>query len=116
MCVIDALVQADNYLLIIDFKTGKPSPISHQDQAQTYAIAGRAYYPDYEDIITQFWYMDTGKTVQHSYTPALISRYRPVLEARINRMLNDTQCRPKPNKYVCQWCGYKEHCEYNASN
>ncbi len=114
-CIIDAFVKDNDYILIIDFKTGKPSPISHQDQSQTYAIAGHAYYPDYSEIHTQFWYLDSGKVVQHTYTPTHLDRYRTILDTRIKRMLNDTELRPKPNKYVCKWCSYKEHCDYNAS-
>lgn len=115
ICIIDAFVKHENYVLVIDFKTGKPSPITHQDQAQTYAIAAHAYYPDYPEVHTQFWYLDSGKVVQHTYTPPHIDRYRTILNARIERMINDTELRPKPNKYICQWCNYKEHCDYNAS-
>jgi hypothetical protein len=113
-CVIDAFYETPTALVLIDFKTGKPSPVSHQDQAQTYAIAGHSYFPQYPEIHTQFWYLDSGKCAQTTFTPPLIYRYRTVLNTRIQRMINDTHMNPKPNKYVCQWCNYKDHCEYNA--
>ena len=84
-CVIDAFVKADDYLLIVDFKTGKPNPVSHQDQAQIYAIAAHCYYPEIEDIYTQFWYLDSGKTTQHNYRPEHTQHYKKVLQARIDK-------------------------------
>jgi len=111
-CIIDAFVQTPNYLLIIDFKTGKPSAISHQDQAQTYAIAGHCYYPEIPEVHTQFWYLDKGTTTQHTFEKHHTDKYQRILQSRIDRMLNDTERRPKPNKYVCNYCSYKQHCDY----
>lgn len=113
-CVIDAFVKTPDYLLIVDFKTGKPSPISHQDQAQTYAIAAHCYYPNIEEIHAQFWYLDIGTTTQCSFKKEHTDHYKKVLHARIDRMLNDTELRPKPNQYVCKWCNYQDHCEFKC--
>lgn len=111
-CIIDALCIQPNYLLIVDFKTGKPSPISHQDQAQIYAIASQTFYPQYDTIQTEFWYLDSGKKTQTTFTKTQIEFYKIVLNARIARMLSDTKYLPRPGKYNCRYCNYKEHCEY----
>lgn len=114
-CILDAVIPPtpETPLRIIDFKTGKPSPISHMDQAQTYAVAGQSYFPNNSMTITEFWYLDSGKIAQHTFTPSALKRSRTILEARINRMLNDKEYRPKPNKFNCKWCNYKEFCEYS---
>lgn len=113
-CIIDAFTQTPDSLLIVDFKTGKPNPISHQDQAQIYAIAGHCYYPDVPNITTQFWYLDKEKIVTQTFTKKNTDYYRTVLNARIQRLTNDDIMAPKPNKFVCKWCNYNQHCEYRA--
>ena len=112
-CVIDALCNHPNYLLIVDFKTGKPSPLPHQDQAQIYAIAANIFYPKIKTIKTEFWYLDQNTKKETTFTQQELIRYKTVLEARINRMLNDTTLDPRPNKWNCKWCNYKQHCGYS---
>lgn len=112
-CIIDAVCNhPDNYLLIVDFKTGKPSPLSHQDQAQIYAITANIFYPKIETIKTEFWYLDLNTKKETSFTQQELTRYKTVLETRINRMLNDTTLNPHPSKWNCKWCNYKQHCWY----
>jgi CRISPR/Cas system-associated exonuclease Cas4 (RecB family) len=113
-CIIDAFVHTPDYLLIIDFKTGKPSPLSHLDQAQTYAIAGHCYYPEIPEIHTQFWYLDKGSVTHHTFEKQHTNKYKLILQARIDRMHNDTERKPKPNKWSCKYCSYNQHCDYAA--
>lgn len=113
-CIIDACVVTPSSLLIVDFKTGKPNPISHQDQAQIYAITGHCYYPDIPTITTEFWYLDKNKQTRQIFTQRDTDHYKTVLNARVQRLLNDDTLAPKPNKFICRWCNYNEHCEYRA--
>lgn len=110
-CILDAVVLYPEIIVIIDFKTGKPSAISHMDQAQTYAIAASIYYPTMQ-IQTSFWYLDSGKTKDTHFDTAKIARDKIVLQARIERMESDKHLHPKPSPWVCKWCGHKEVCEY----
>lgn len=115
-CILDAVLQNGTASIsIIDYKTGKPSPISHQDQSQTNALIARVQYPGFKEYNTEFWYLDTGKKVIQTYDNKNLDRCQAVLTARIARLENDTMMRPKPNKYVCAWCAYKEPCEYEAT-
>lgn len=114
-CILDAIVIADQ-IRIIDFKTGKPTPIKHQDQAQIYAIAANVWHPDIKIINTEFWYVDSGKIAKTQFTPDQILFYRQILDARIHRMINDPILPPKPSKFNCKWCPYKEHCWYKYND
>lgn len=113
-CIIDACVVTPTSLFIVDFKTGKPNPIGHQDQAQIYAIAGHCYYPNIPTITTEFWYLDKNKITQQLFTRQDTDRYRTILNARVQRLINDDTLAPKPNKFICRWCNYNQHCEYRA--
>lgn len=111
IAILDAIVVAPTTVSIFDWKTGKPNPLNHLDQAQIYALTAKAHYPDHE-IITSFWYIDKGTKATTTFHNDKFDHYRKVLTARLNKMENDTELKPKPNKYVCKWCNYKEHCEY----
>lgn len=110
-CIFDA-IDFHNDPRIIDFKTGKPAPIKHQDQSQTYAITAHIHYPDAEIITTEFWYLDSGKITKTSYTIKQLEFYQQILSARVERMMEDTTFIPKPSKFNCKWCSHKEHCEF----
>lgn len=112
-CILDAIVIANNRIRIIDFKTGKPAPIKHQDQAQIYAIAANVWHPEIEIIETEFWYIDSEKITKTSFTQKQLHFYKTILDARIQRMMNDAILPPKPSKFNCKWCAYKEHCWYS---
>lgn len=111
IAILDALIIAPTTVLIFDWKTGKPNPVGHLDQAQIYALVTKAHYPEHE-IKTSFWYIDKGTKATTIFHSDKFDHYRKVLTARLNKMENDTELNPKPNKYVCKWCNYKEHCEY----
>lgn len=114
-CIFDA-IEFSNNIRIIDFKTGKPSPIKHQDQAQIYAIAAKAWHPEIEIITTEFWYLDSGKTHKTTFSDKQIAFYQQILNARIQRMMNDTILPPKPSKFNCKWCAYRLHCRYSYND
>lgn len=112
-CIFDAIEFYEN-IRIIDFKTGKPAPIKHQDQAQIYAIAAKIWHPEIEAITTEFWYLDTNKKTKTQFTTKQLTFYQQILNARIQRMMNDTVLTPKPSKFNCKWCAYQPHCEYSC--
>jgi len=114
--IIDAAVLEKTNLRIIDFKTGKPSPVSHMDQGNIYAVMGHAWFPDCETYTTEFWYLDKQIKKTHVYTADSLTPIRINLEKRIQRMENDTVLAPRPSKWTCKWCKYKAHCEYSQSD
>jgi CRISPR/Cas system-associated exonuclease Cas4 (RecB family) len=111
-CILDAVYTEHDYVVIVDFKTGKPNTLSHLDQAQIYALACEAYYPNRSAYHTQFWYLDQNITTQHTFTQPQLTKYRETLNKRINKLLTDHTMQAKPSKYVCKWCDYKDHCDY----
>ena len=109
--ILDAMLEDEQNIVIIDFKTGKPNALSHQDQSQTYAIIANSHFPE-KNITTVFWYLDSGKETTVVYDPKKITTYQAILNTRITRMKQDISLKPRPNRYVCKWCNYKENCEY----
>ncbi len=109
--IFDAMIVTPSYIRIIDFKTGKPHTISHIDQAQTYALFADAHYPGI-DIITEFWYLESGKQTIKTYTTETLTTIRQRVTARVLRTELDTKKLPRPNKFACGYCPYTNHCEY----
>lgn len=110
--ILDAIIIYPDYVRIIDFKTGKPHVIAHHDQAQTYAAFAAAYYPTINEILVEFWYLTTGVRTHHNFPVKNLAVVRKRLTARALRAEHDTQRLPRPNKHVCGYCSYVDHCEY----
>lgn len=109
--ILDAVLVTPNYVRIIDFKNGKPSPISHLDQAQIYALFAHTHYPS-DEYIVEFWYLNNDRRSYFSFTPNQLSTTRKRITARALRAELDKKRLPRPNKHVCGYCPYINHCEY----
>lgn len=97
---------------LIDWKTGKKSHVKHTDQATLYTIAAFQRYSELDCIETNFCYIDTGETLDLILTRRATEPLRPMYEARINKMLLETEFRPKPTRWNCNYCSMREHCDY----
>lgn len=111
--VLDAYIYSPELIKIIDFKTGKHKPLEHADQAQKYALATNAHYPNIP-ICVEFWYLMLGKRTFLNYTQDQLNKLRPILETRIKKMEHDTVYRPRPAKYTCLYCSVNDHCEFKV--
>lgn len=95
---------------IIDVKTGKKAYniVKHLDQLMAYAICAFMRFEHLEEIFCQDVYVDIGETLEKSFTREKAMKLLPRLEARVQKMLNDTVHRPRPSKSNCAYCPYKD--------
>lgn len=98
-----------------DHKTGKEYPVKHMQQGQLYSWITFIMFPEIETVTAQMVYLDQGKLSR----PATFNRIQAAkfgarFMERAEVMTSDTTFRAKPNKYNCQYCGYREHCDVAA--
>ena len=92
-----------------DYKTGKKfgNEVSHNQQGQLYAISCFLRYPTLELADVEFVYLDHGlKSKPKRYTREKAMKFLPSWEARFQKIFNDREFRPKPNKINCKWCAF----------
>lgn len=92
-----------------DYKTGKKfgNEVSHGQQGQLYAIGSFMRMPTLERADVEFIYLDHGLTsAKKRYTREMAMRFLPMWQERADKMLNDREFRPKPNKINCKWCPF----------
>lgn len=107
---LDALVHEDETSArVIDYKTGKKfgNEIPHSQQGLLYAIGAFQRYPHLQYAQTEFWYLDKGETTIKSYTRNQAMQFLPSWHKRGIIMTTATDFEPKPSKYNCRWCSYK---------
>lgn len=104
----------DTTLVVIDFKTGKFREPS-KDQIELYAICGAAIYPQVEQVITEFWFLDQDQIATYNYTKRELEALRKKYELEAGNMYSNTVWEPKPGM-ECRWCPYSKtasgHCKY----
>lgn len=102
---------------VIDYKTGKKdgNEIKHTDQAQLYACAVITRFPMIEFVHTEFWYIDKGQKLKGRYHRDKLEQFKKTFTLRANRMTCDERFIPKPNKYACKWCDFRDICESSAA-
>lgn len=106
---LDALVHLSRVEAIaIDYKTGKKfgNELKHAEQLQFYAVNTFLRYPDLEVLHTELWYLDVEELTQVTFTRAQALRFKANWDRRGNKMTNDTQFKPNPNVYACNYCPY----------
>jgi len=57
--VTDVHIVGQDTLYVIDFKTGRVYD-EHEEQAEIYAVAGKAMFPKVRNVEVEFWYLDQG--------------------------------------------------------
>jgi hypothetical protein len=101
-------------LVIIDFKTGKYR-VPSTEQIELYAICGHAVYPQVEEVIAEFWFLDTDQTYTKTYTAEHLMLLRKKYEDYFAPIFTEEQWKPVPSR-DCKWCSYSKakggQCEY----
>lgn len=103
------------WLLIGDYKTGRPYPVKHMDQMQAYALAGFRRYPEVKQITTELWYLDQDDISSTTFKPRAADAMQNAFSKRVARMRADTQFTPASHQFACRYCPYKEMCEFAES-
>jgi CRISPR/Cas system-associated exonuclease Cas4 (RecB family) len=98
--------RVDNF--IVDFKTGRYYP-SHEGQAKLYANALMCIEPSYNEVDVEFWYLDSGMVRSYTFAREDLERDKAEWEARVDKMLSDTEWQPKEHEY-CKYCFVRHLC------
>lgn len=118
---LDFGVIDDDYMDIVDYKTGKKYAPKHIQQGQLYAIVSFLRFPQLQNITTKFWYVDSGDTLEATYTRLQGRVLKDGFDNRARAMTTATEFPAKPSAYACRFCPYGEgkdgnkHCEYRYS-
>lgn len=107
-----AWIVPGEWLLIGDYKSGRPYPVKHMDQMQMYALGGFKRYPDVVQITTELWYLDQDMITSTTFKPKAATAIQNSLGRRVARMRSDDEFRPASHQYACRYCPYKEQCEF----
>jgi hypothetical protein len=114
---IDALLEKDGKVQIIDFKTGKNRG-GYEDQLELYALAALIMYPDAKEISAELWFLDSGEIIGTShgaYSHTDVNDLKKKWLQRSNKMFIDTLWSPRANQY-CRWCHFRKEnngpCQY----
>lgn len=110
-----AWIVPGEWLLIGDYKTGRPYPVKHMDQMQMYALGGFRRYPDVKQITTELWYLDQGDINSTTFKPRAAGAIQNTLDKRVARMRSDQEFKPASHQYACRYCPYKGDCEFAES-
>jgi len=115
---LDALVRMDETSArVIDYKTGRKfgNEVAHAQQALLYAISTFIRYPEIDFIKTELWYLDHAAVAEQTYTREQAMLFYPKWVKRATTMTSATEFPPKPSKFTCKWCSYKEEaCEFGV--
>ncbi len=100
--------------IIIDYKTGKEYP-DHEEQLKLYALAGFNYWPEVVEINASMWYLDSGTTMDRTYTRADIPELEAYWTKQFKAILADRRFAPTPGRQ-CGYCHFRKPnggpCEY----
>lgn len=109
--VVDAEVETEDSLLLIDFKTGRIYADKHEDQANLYATS-YLQQDVHEEIDVEFWYLDQNGTVKdYRYLKDSTSMYREYWEDRVAPLFAETKWPTTPSKFACRYCVIKDTCQ-----
>lgn len=92
-----------------DYKTGKKfgNEITHNQQGQLYSIGAFMRLPKLEVVDVEFLYLDHGlKSKPKRYTREQAMKFLPSWQSRFQKLFDDREFRPKPNKINCKWCPF----------
>jgi hypothetical protein len=112
---VAAWIVPNEWLLIIDYKTGSPYPVKHMDQMQGYALGAYKKFPDLKQVTTELWYLDKNDISTSTFKPQAARAIQNTLEKRVARMRADTEFKPASHQYACRFCPYKNDCEFFES-
>lgn len=109
---LDAMVMHDERTAtVIDFKTGRKfgNEIKHGEQLQLYQLVTFLRYPRLETVFAELWYLDQPEgqnLTSQRYLRSQGLRFKTSWDRRGEAITTNTEWKPNPNKYSCQWCRY----------
>lgn len=101
----DAKTTEPKELTQVDFKTGKPYPIT-KEQSELYAVTGFHRYPTVDTIEVEFWYLDSGEVVKYIYARTEYTTLKKKWAARGRETIAARQFPPTTNGYNCTYCPF----------
>jgi len=118
---LDLGIVDDDYMDIVDYKTGRKYAPKHIQQGQLYVIVSFIRFPQLQNVKSSFWYVDSGDILSKSYTRIQGEVLKDGFDSRARAMTEATQFPAKSSAYACRFCPYGEgkdgnkHCEYRYS-
>ncbi|MBT9153361.1 MAG: hypothetical protein DDT39_00018 [Firmicutes bacterium] len=103
-----ALDKSNNYVVVVDYKTGKPDykVVEHIQQLQFYAALTALKYEWANQIVAELWYVDAGAVRSVEWTREQALAFVGRFDARAQRIYNDRFFRANPSKITCRYCPY----------
>lgn len=116
---LDAMVKtSDVTARVIDYKTGRRAgnEVKHTEQGHIYQLATFLRFPELEEIVVEFWYLDLGEKDIKRYNRAQGVSYFDKYHNRLKAISDCEEFNPNPNAFTCKWCAYRGNaCEYGAT-
>jgi len=104
--MLDCGVRNDKLMRVIDYKTGKKYPPKHSQQGQLYGLVSSLRHPEIERFKTEFWYTDTGETLEREYSRIQLKIFQDDFNQRGLTMTTCTDFYAKPSMFACRFCPY----------
>lgn len=106
---IDRVDIYDDYVEIIDYKTGKrevaQKDVSTNLQMGIYALAAATAFPD-KKIKASLHYLRSGRIKSHEYSKEDLESIKVSLINKIEKIVNDFNFNPTKNERVCGFCDH----------
>lgn len=106
---LDAFVRASNTrAVVIDYKTGRMhgNELKHGEQGQLYMVSSFIRYPELEEIIVEFWYLDQNDMSTVTYTRKQSEHFLRKFTQRGDIITSCQDFPPSANIFSCKWCPY----------
>lgn len=98
---------AKDTLTIIDVKTGKPYPKTHDVQADIYGTLGFIEWPSATEIDFEYWYVDSGEVTPYHYTREGLRERKQAWKAKVRPMLAMRKFEAQPTRSTCEYCDFR---------
>lgn len=113
---VDYRENKEEYVLIIDWKTGKKTLKEinmykrNNLQPEIYALWALQMFPDYHTIQTILYYIETNIKIEKLYSQEDVPKLKENIMSYINKIKNAKEF-PRNYGSLCDYCGfYADHC------
>jgi len=106
---LDALVLCSpEEAVVIDYKSGRRiyNEVKHGEQLQLYQLNTFLRHPTLEVVHAELWYLDAKELTSVTYTRDQGLRFLRTWDQRGKKITSNTDWKPNPNKFSCQYCPY----------
>jgi hypothetical protein len=91
-------------LYVLDWKSGQQYS-THVDQANMYAVLGRAVHSNVREVSVSMVYLDTPKVINEwRYEPTKLDDLEGSIEEQVLIVRSDEEYLPTPSHSGCKWC------------